>query len=515
MWGLTAALYLTAFPYHPGLRSPNELCRLWQSRAIVEDGRLDLNGVIQRDGMVGDLSRVETPEPPGVKLYPSKAPLLSFLGVPVYAVLKAALGRVSDVRQVYWSRLFFVVLPSLFGVWLLRRFLRRRLEAAWADTLAVVYAVGTLAFSYAETYMSHQLTAVLLFAAFYAAQRTLEGAWRPRGWLLVGALSGLAVLNEYTAALTVVVLAAWVVLRCLRPLPGQAHGAKALPLAVGLVVLSSAPFLGALMAYHTVCFGGPLESGYKHLNDAGYQGWHLGGFLGIRFPDARAFVLSFFSPLRGFFTLSPALLLGVLGLPLLRRGEATRGLFSLTVMLLVANAYFTSSFTYDSWGWCVGPRHLTPLVPFLVLPAGLWLEARERSSESSSAMLLGLGLGLAVSSVLAMGLVGLHNYVPDDVSTSLFGLVLPVYRDGFLPPTLLWLLGLDNPLSGLAVLLELLALVVLLSWRFLGSRPGPVVVAAAAAVAVHLGLLALATTHDEHDVGAVHFLESVWLAPPR
>ena len=29
-YALVAALYLLSFPYHPGLRSPNELCRLWQ-----------------------------------------------------------------------------------------------------------------------------------------------------------------------------------------------------------------------------------------------------------------------------------------------------------------------------------------------------------------------------------------------------------------------------------------------------------------------------------------------------
>ena len=55
-FALVAGLYLLSFPYHPGLRSPNELCRLWQSRAFVDFGTLHINGVLQQRGMVGDLS---------------------------------------------------------------------------------------------------------------------------------------------------------------------------------------------------------------------------------------------------------------------------------------------------------------------------------------------------------------------------------------------------------------------------------------------------------------------------
>jgi hypothetical protein len=89
----------------------------------------------------------------------------------------------------------------------------------------------------------------------------------------------------------------------------------------GLAIAGAAPFVLALMAYHSHAFGGPFESGYKHLNDPGYQGWHLGGFLGIRFPDPSAFAGSFFSPLRGLFVLSPFLLIAPFGLRLLRRTD--------------------------------------------------------------------------------------------------------------------------------------------------------------------------------------------------
>ena len=57
-FGLVAALYVVVFPWHPNLRSPNELCRMWQSRAIAEEGKLSLNATMQKYGPVGDLSVV-------------------------------------------------------------------------------------------------------------------------------------------------------------------------------------------------------------------------------------------------------------------------------------------------------------------------------------------------------------------------------------------------------------------------------------------------------------------------
>ncbi len=111
LWVLIGLLYVTAFPYHPKLRSPNELCRLWQARALVEYGTLDINQALRDFGYVGDLSVKDG------KYYPSKAPLLSFAAAPIYAALRAYGGgdrfSVPELTQVYWSRLLLTVLPTL------------------------------------------------------------------------------------------------------------------------------------------------------------------------------------------------------------------------------------------------------------------------------------------------------------------------------------------------------------------------------------------------------------------
>lgn len=513
-YALLASLYLLSFPYHPGLRSPNELCRLWQSRAIVDAGTMNINQTLQQFGMVGDLSCTlvmtdgslkpcvgpDAPRSGAVArfYYPSKAPLLSVLGAPIYWVLSKVHAPVSELTQVFWSRLFLTVLPSLLMLVLLRRFLAAYVSAVVADVATVTYGLGTMAFSYAESFMSHQLTAALLFGVFYVAWRVERGEWKDLAYLGAGALAGLVVVAEYTGALGVVCVAAYVV---------AARWKKwgALAKAVGFVVVGAAPFLGGLMAYHHACFGGPLVSGYKFLNDAAYMGWHQGGFLGIRVPDGAAFVLSFFSPLRGLFALSPFLLVAFLGLKDARAKD--RSLFVMLVVLLLANAYFTSSFTYSSWGWTVGPRHLTPLLPFLMLPVALVLE---RLQASASPLGRSLALGLCVSSVLATGLVGFVNYVPDDVSTSLWALAMPILGDGFYPVS--WLAAfVPNPASGMVLVLLLVAVTAWLATKSVELKAVPLLLAVA--VVVHFGVLRLATKYDDHDVGAKQFLERVWVAP--
>jgi hypothetical protein len=301
-------------------------------------------------------------------------------------------------------------------------------------------------------------------------------------------------------------------------LGGEGDGAakvKRLLPAVGLVLLGGLPFLGALMAYHQVCFGHPLVSGYKYLNDPGYQGWHLGGFLGIRYPDPRAFVLSFFSPLRGLFMLSPVLLASLFGLKLLRARD--RPLFWLTVAVWLGNAYFTSSFTYDSWGWCIGPRHLTPMALFLLLPLGLLLEKLREATAGNGRFFFGVVSGLAAVSVLVTGWLTLCNYMPDDPHTSFFGVVVPLYLDGYLPPSVLSLLGMPQPLPGALLLLLVVVAAGTVGWSLLRLQPGakPAVAGLVAAVLVHLALLGLpALPPDPSGVGATKFLESVWLTKP-
>jgi hypothetical protein len=266
------------------------------------------------------------------------------------------------------------------------------------------------------------------------------------------------------------------------------------------------------LVYHHAAFGHPLRTGYQTLADAPFQAWHVGGFYGIGMPDATALLLSFFSPLRGLFTLSPFLLLAFGGLGKLRRESPA--LFGSTLVLLLANAYFTSSFAYESWGWTAGPRHLTPMLPFLLLPAGFTLERLFAARSVDATLWRGMAIGLCVSSVVVSGTVALVNYVPDSQSTSFFGLAWPLFRDGYLPPTVLLLLGLPNPTSGLIVLILVGAGALLIALRSLHGQSREVFVAAALVLLAHLGLLASVTAHHEADRRNLAFLEQAWMQRP-
>lgn len=523
-----AFIYLFVFPWLPELRSPNELCRLHQTRALVDHGTFEIGEVLASHGYVGDLSCVAVareggkvvarrpcPEVAGQArfserhYYPSKAPLLSVAATPVYALLKLLRGGapVGESALVFFARLFCTVLPAAMLLVLVRRFLRAHLEAELADGLTAAYALGTLAFSYAELFMSHQTAGLLLFATYYSLWRVKRDEWRARGYLVAGALAGLSVAAEYTSAMALLPLAAY----ALWTAPGRSAGRLR---ALGLGLLGVLPFAILLAAYHALAFGHPLHSGYKYLNDAAYQGWHVGGFLGIRLPDPRAFFLSFFSPLRGLFMLSPMLLVAVAGFA--RRfwtGERRQELMvSLSSLLLYA--YFTSSFSYDSWGWTTGPRHMTSLVPFLLLPVGLALQdARTRP------VLAGAGAGLVAASMLATSAMTFVNYIPDSLSEGLIQLALPLLLTGHFPHTWLSLLGVPNPWAALPAVVGVLGATGLTVWA-ISPRAGQLRATVACLVVLLLfgGLHAALRSRDDpargRDASAYRFLEKRFVPRP-
>ena len=517
---LPALAMIGLFPYLPAVKSPNELCRLRQAQALVEGGTIEITAALRSHGWVGDLSCVavrrgedgrivERRACPSVRndarfserhYYPSKSPLLSFAAAPIYAALRGIAQPVPEILLVFFARLFCTILPTILVLFPLRRFLRDRLRALalvpgalgpaptpepgqassagaaaqeqateaadrHADALTAAFALGTLAFSYAELFMSHGLTGALILATFLALFQAAR-AQRPLCWYLAAGLAaGLTVASEYTGALALVPLAIYGLVKA----PGGRAGKLRAALAGLFGVLPSALLLAL---YHAQAFGHPLSTGYLYLNDAAYQGWHVGGFLGIRLPDARAFVLSFFSPLRGLFTLSPFLLLSLPGLAVGLCSKRLRSCLGpelwLSLALLLAYAYFTSSFTYDSWGWTTGPRHLTPLVPFLLLPAGLALFACR-----GHAWLLGLGIGLIALSMISTSVMTLLNYIPDSLTNALFQVAWPLAFNGYLPHSPLSLLGIANPWAALPGLCAIAASIALTAWNLLPRAPTP------------------------------------------
>ncbi len=473
----------------------------------MEFGELDLNRAMQVYGPAGDLSTFRG------RYYPSKAPLMSFAAVPVYAALRVLFGgnpqAVSELAQVYFSRLILTVFPTLFLLVGLRRFLRVYVPPGAADAVVLTYALGTLGFSYSLLFMSHQPSSVLLFATFYGIWRWSRGDWSESRLPLCGMLASASIVAEYTTTLGVFCLALYGVLVLIQR--REALGASIR--AASTFVLGAVPLLLLLAWYHTRVFGGPLETGYRHLADVAYQPWHDGGFLGIGLPKERAFVLSFLSPLRGLFVLSPALLLAVPGLVLvfrrMRNETELRPVAWTTVAIVCAYTYFTASFSYDSWGWTTGPRHLTPLVPFLLLPCALAIDRAQGTLVRGPC-----GVLLAASVVVTSALTFI-NYIPDNVSSAIVALAIPLSTAGYLVPSLLCTVGLTNPEAGI---LLWLAIVLVGSWLvwFLPPQASPAGwLLTLGTIGVLMAVPAVSYTGSVQDYAARSLLERVWLAPPR
>lgn len=255
--------------------------------------------------------------------------------------------------------LFAVALPSLLGaaaVFLLA--LRDVGRPRPALLVALAYAIATPAFPYSTVLYGHQPCAAFLVAAYAVIALLPAGARDRRAAFLVGALLGMAVLTEYTAAVVVVLLLAWALRR---------HGPR---FALG-VIAGGIPFAVLMAAYHTAAFGGPLRTGYDFVwREEFAEG--MRERYGIGLPDPHAAYALTFGSFRGLFWVAPILLLATWGLfvQLVDRDPERRA--RATVAALVVAYYWLLNAGYYMWdgGASAGPRHMIPAVPFLVLGLG-------------------------------------------------------------------------------------------------------------------------------------------------
>ncbi|MES1206467.1 MAG: hypothetical protein ABUS79_11060, partial [Pseudomonadota bacterium] len=77
VWLMVSFALCSTFPYYAGINNPNENVRVWMVKAIVDRHELSINGVSQEWGYVNDKAIKDG------RLYSSKAPGCSFVGVPI------------------------------------------------------------------------------------------------------------------------------------------------------------------------------------------------------------------------------------------------------------------------------------------------------------------------------------------------------------------------------------------------------------------------------------------------
>jgi hypothetical protein len=500
-WLLVVVATLIVSPYYERLNNPNENVRVWATRAIVEHHVLDIDAVSREWGWVNDKAKTDR------HLYSSKAPGVSFLGVPVLFVqtkLRALCGWAAPSKHeaTFWLRLVAVKLPMAIFLWAFARYVERKTRSALArDLLVIALGLGTLLYPYGGMFVGHALAAAAAFAAFMLLDRDRRTPSRisTRGVLAsAGLLAGLSVIFEYQVILVAIALAAYAVVR---------YRGRVLAFAAGTV-----PPVIALGAYHTALFGRPWAFPYGYIEHPAYVAAHQAGFHGLSLPNLATIPTFLFSPSYGLFAFSPVLALGAAGaIFLLVRGPRREGVLATAVCL----SMFVFLAGMSNWraGWCVGPRYIAVVAPFLLLPLiELW-PRMARLWWGPAAI-----VGLTIPSVLLNVVSGaLYPHYPEQFDNPVFDLAFPLLGAGYLP----YGLGHSLSLPGLWAMAPL-GLVVLAALALLAggadARPAragahlAIALAIAAAFLVPLSAYGRAPRADE--TRAASLVRALW-DPPR
>ncbi len=485
---LLLVAYGWLFVFFERINNPNELVRAYAARALVEDGTWSIGarelqggrfvdtGPLQRDwGYVNDKALVcddPAAHPPDCagRLYAAKAPAASLLGAPVLAALRI-FGPLRKTAAVFALRWIWVILPSVVFWILLRRWmLDAGVPEAAALACTLAGALGSLSLTYGQMLAGHQMAALALGAAFLCA---FWGKFRPF-WF--GFFAALAVALEYPSAPAAAILAAAALLR---------HRRGALRLALG-----AAPWILLLAQFHWSAFGAPWSTPYAHLENPAFVRDIAPGLMGISLPTWQRLYGSLFAPYLGLFFWAPWTALALVAPRWLRRADL--------VPFAVVLYYLVFQITHALWrsGWTVGPRYITPAVPFAAITVALLLREAPR--------LLPVAAGLGAAGIAATGLASaVCQGFPLEVLNPLREVVWPLLSHGYSARNPLQLLGVPGLWSALPYFAALAVAIALL------LRRDVIAIAVAALV-----ILAQWSAPGSSSRGAARFLAAQWEPNP-
>ena len=421
---VTVAWLLLCFPYFEKTRNANELPRIVQSVALVEEGSFAVDGPVRRwAGPTGDLGPDLSRSPTSGRLYPNKPPGVSLLGAAAYVLARAVHGDGLTLRALtWWVRLFTGVLPLglMVGV-LVRRWGSAPRPGAAAVLAGLSWVVlGSPLAAYGHLAYGHALSAALLTCGISLLGGSIErGA--PGGAFWGGLLAGAAVGVEYGAVFAALPIA-WGLWRGL----SRPAGWRVLVLSL----YGAAVPVGLLALYHHVVFGTPWTTGYHAVTNPAFAAKHAQGLLGLSLPTWPGFVRHVLDPGTGIVAWFPLLPVALVGLLLVARRpgplRAEAGMFlgvGLVYLLVV------SSLVFDG-GWRVGPRYLVVALPGLAL--GLAAAAGWSRDRPWAQVLLAAG---ATYGLVASGLAAnLWPHIdPTHVHQPVAELLLPLWRAGVQP----------------------------------------------------------------------------------
>lgn len=359
---------------------------------------------------------------------------------------------------------------------------------------ATAFGLATPMWPLATIFIGHALSAACLVVAFAAAwalgcgnsralQRSRLAEMVPwvalPEWVLglaVGLAAGWATVSEFPAAVPAVILALWSGTRAVAL--GRARAVRI----VGAMTGGALGCAALLMAYQYVCFGSPFHLAYA--SEQGFEGMQQGIF-GVTRPRLSTAWQILLSEYRGLLPLAPLMLVAPAGLVRWKRETAAAMVAGLIGLFYVA---LNASYHYWEGGWSLGPRHLSPGLPFLCLGlAPLW----SRSRWLGRTLLVAMWMWGAATSLMGVAVMA---QPPASVMRPVRELLWPAFRDGDLAlstqtfvhhgndpgrwrlhkePRAAWNVGMKLGLTGHASLIPLYIAWLLCAWRLRATLGAP------------------------------------------
>ncbi|MCX6695636.1 MAG: glycosyltransferase family 39 protein [Candidatus Altiarchaeota archaeon] len=321
------------------------------------------------------------------KVYISFPPLLSVMLVPAYLIGGTAGAYLFNALLGFLTCYLIYKTCKLFAG-----------EEASAET-TVLFALGTIIFTYSQVLYAEVLTALLTISSFYfmilAGRRTEH---RRRNLVLSGLLSGLLLLAKTTLAIIPIALVVYYISR---------NRLKNILFLVAPIALVTAIFF----SYNALIFGGPLTTGYsreiiaykthKIVMDQGDAMFWRNNPL-VTMPLMILLMLA----------TQPILIGSAAGI---NRNWGVREVKYATV--LSAMLIFIYGLRFNPIGfWCWSTRLLTPVIPLLAIPFAIAYERKQLDR--------GLVLTLAVASIaltlLSLAPVSWHLFTQFPISNWIY-----------------------------------------------------------------------------------------------
>jgi hypothetical protein len=361
------------------------------TRAVVEEKTFRIDAYVWN---TGDWSKVVD------HYYINKNPGASFLAAPVYFIYhlfdKNAFSDFVSARiaihviTAFSFSLLAALAGSVFFLWL-----RRFAAVGPAIGAAAIFGLGTSQFSNASFFNAAIVVSSFYILAAFMLDRTRDSEMTSARagiyTFLSGLCLGLAVVAEPISVFGIVIFAAFLIMQ-----------RRNIHTWLKFILGGTGPAI-VLIIYNTCVIGKPFGTVYEFQNPVfSYDGAFLDVF---RYPSLDILYRITFHPIRGLFWVTPVLTLSIFGIISLWRQEKTRQLGMLCASMILFYFLFNISFVAWHGGWYIGPRYLTPALPFFVAPL---IFAFQRSGWLSR---LAVSLA-ALSAAIQLTIVAVNPFCP-------------------------------------------------------------------------------------------------------